>query len=154
MNVRKYTIALVIMCAWLLFFPLINAAFGQPKKQGAMYDVEVLRVVDGDTVVIAAPWVPLPMKPEIAVRIYGIDTPEKAPRAQCAIEDTKAKTATAFTKSAVAKARSVQVLLYDWDKYGGRVLGDVYIDGASVRLELIRRGLAREYFGERKQSWC
>lgn len=154
MNTRKYTIALIIMCAWLLFFPLINAAFGQPKKQGAVYDVKVVRVSDGDTVVIAAPWVPLPMKPEIAVRIYGVDTPEKAPRAQCAVEDTQAKAASAFTKNAIANARTVQAVLYDWDKYGGRVLGDIFVDGASLRLELIRRGLAREYFGDQKQPWC
>jgi len=43
----------------------------------ATYDVKILRVSDGDTIVIAAPYLPPPLKPELAVRIYGVDTPEK-----------------------------------------------------------------------------
>ena len=47
-----------------------------------------------------------------------------------------------------------QVVLYDWDKFGGRVLGDIVLDGQSLRAMLIQNGFAREYFGEAKQSWC
>jgi endonuclease YncB( thermonuclease family) len=46
------------------------------------------------------------------------------------------------------------MVLMDWDKYGGRVLGDVLLDGKSLRAELISQGFAREYYGEAKQSWC
>jgi endonuclease YncB( thermonuclease family) len=42
----------------------------------------------------------------------------------------------------------------DWDKYGGRVLGDVILDGKSLREMLIEKGYAREYYGEAKTSWC
>jgi endonuclease YncB( thermonuclease family) len=42
----------------------------------------------------------------------------------------------------------------DWDKFGGRVLGDVIINGQSLRQQLIQRGFAREYYGEAKTSWC
>jgi endonuclease YncB( thermonuclease family) len=45
-------------------------------------------------------------------------------------------------------------MLREWDKYGGRVIGDIMVDGASLRTMLIREGLAREYFGEAKTSWC
>ena len=41
-----------------------------------------------------------------------------------------------------------------WDKYGGRVLGDIILDGQSLRALLIQNGYAREYYGEAKQSWC
>jgi endonuclease YncB( thermonuclease family) len=41
-----------------------------------------------------------------------------------------------------------------WDKYGGRVLGDVIVDGKSLRNLLITQGPAREYYGDKKQSWC
>jgi hypothetical protein len=34
-------------------------------------------VSDGDTVVIAAPFLPAPLKPQLAVRVYGVDTPKK-----------------------------------------------------------------------------
>ena len=41
-----------------------------------------------------------------------------------------------------------------WDKYGGRVLVDVYLDGKSYKDEIINAGLARPYDGGAKESWC
>jgi len=122
--------------------------------EGVMYDAQIVRVNDGDTIVIAAPFLPKPLKPELAVRIYGVDTPEKGFRAKCPQEDERGKLATKFTTNAVAKAVKRQVVLYDWDKFGGRVLGDIVLDGQSLRAMLIQNGLAREYFGDAKQSWC
>ena len=123
-------------------------------KNSATYDAQVLRVSDGDTIVIAAPYLPAPIKPELAVRIYGVDTPEKGFRAQCAQEDQKAQLASNYTKQMIAQGVKIQVTLYAWDKFGGRVLGDILVNGQSVRNGLIANGLAREYYGEAKQSWC
>lgn len=122
--------------------------------QGVMYDAQIVRVSDGDTIVIAAPFLPQPLKPELAVRIYGVDTPEKGHRAQCPSEAQRGESATKFTTNAVAKSTKRQVILYGWDKFGGRVLGDIVLDGQSLRGMLIQNGFAREYFGEAKQSWC
>jgi len=124
------------------------------QKQGITYDAQILRINDGDTVVISAPFLPAPLKPELAVRIYGVDTPEKGFRAQCPQEDARGKAASEFTKKAVAGAQKRQVVLMDWDKFGGRVLGDIILDGNSLRDMLIKNGMARAYFGEAKQSWC
>jgi len=33
------------------------------------------------------------------------------------------------------------------------VLGDVIIDGQSLRQLLLKNGYAREYYGDKKQSW-
>jgi endonuclease YncB( thermonuclease family) len=44
--------------------------------------------------------------------------------------------------------------MYGWDKFGGRVLGDLLINSQSLRAALIANGFAREYYGEAKQSWC
>jgi endonuclease YncB( thermonuclease family) len=129
-------------------------AFAAKAPQGVMYDAQILRVSDGDTIVIAAPFLPAPLKPELAVRIYGVDTPEKGFRAKCPQEDERGKLASKFTTNAVAKSSKRQVVLYDWDKFGGRVLGDIILDGQSLRGLLIANGFAREYFGEAKQSWC
>jgi endonuclease YncB( thermonuclease family) len=129
-------------------------ALAQKQPKGVMYDAQILRVNDGDTVVIAAPFLPAPLKPELAVRIYGVDTPEKGFRAKCAQEDQRGKAATEFTKQAVAQSQKRQVMLYDWDKFGGRVLGDLILNGQSLRALLIQNGFAREYFGDAKQSWC
>lgn len=118
------------------------------------YNFEILRVVDGDTVTIKAPFLPPPLKPELAVRIYGVDTPEKGHRAQCPSEATRGAAATEFTKQAVAQSKVRQIVIQSWDKFGGRVLGDIILDGKSLRQLLIANGYAREYYGDAKKSWC
>lgn len=115
---------------------------------------KITRVIDGDTVEIAVGFLPEPLPPKLSIRVLGIDTPEKAPRAKCEAEAAKAKLASAFTKAAVAGATVVDVQLKEWDKYGGRVLGYVYLDGHSLSEMLIEEGLARPYKGEAKSSWC
>ena len=136
----------------LLLVPIL--AFAQKQPQGVMYDAQILRVSDGDTIVIAAPFLPQPLKPELAVRIYGVDTPEKGFRGQCDSEKQRGEAASVFTKNLVQASNKRQVVLYGWDKFGGRVLGDIILNGQSLRAELIRNGHAREYYGEAKQSWC
>jgi endonuclease YncB( thermonuclease family) len=137
-----------------LFLCLVLPVHAQKTPQGVMYDAQIVRVSDGDTIVIAAPFLPAPLKPELAVRIYGVDTPEKGHRAQCPQENERGLLASKFTNNAVAKSTKRQVVLYGWDKFGGRVLGDIVLDGQSLRGMLIQNGFAREYFGEAKQSWC
>ena len=115
---------------------------------------KINRVIDGDTVEISVDFLPDPLPPKLSIRVLGIDTPEKAPRAQCEAEAKKAAEASAFTKSAVAMAQSVEIQIEKWDKYGGRVLGHVLLDGHSLSEMLIGAGLARPYKGEAKTSWC
>ena len=129
-------------------------ALAQKTPKGVTYDAEIVRVNDGDTIVISAPFLPAPLKPELAVRVFGVDTPEKGHRAQCPSEAQRGEQASAFTKNAVKSTKKHQVILYSWDKFGGRVLGDIVLDGVSLRTELIRNGFAREYYGDAKQSWC
>ena len=136
----------------LLVLPLL--AFAQKTPQGATYDAKILRVTDGDTVVISAPFLPAPFKPELAIRVFGVDTPEKGHRAMCPSEAQRGEAASAFTKNAIAQGGKFQVTMYGWDKFGGRVLGDILINGQSLRAGLIANGFAREYYGEAKQSWC
>ena len=138
----------------LLAVPALAFAQGKMPAKSATYDAQVIRVSDGDTIVIAAPFLPAPLKPELAVRIYGVDTPEKGHRAQCASEAQRGEAASAFTKQMIASSQQRQVVLMDWDKYGGRVLGDVILNGVSLRQQLIANGFAREYYGEAKTSWC
>jgi micrococcal nuclease len=115
---------------------------------------QITRVIDGDTVEIAVDFLPEPLPPKLSIRVIGIDTPEKAPRAQCDAEAALAKKASAFTKDAVANATEIDVQILKWDKYGGRVLGDVFLDQQSLAQSLISAGLARPYKGDAKQSWC
>jgi endonuclease YncB( thermonuclease family) len=137
----------------LLAVPVLAFAQKMPKNS-ATYDAQVLRVSDGDTIVIAAPFLPAPLKPELAVRIFGVDTPEKGHRAQCPQENERALLASNYTKQLIAKGGRIQVTIYGWDKFGGRILGDIIVNGQSVRMGLLQNGLAREYYGDAKQSWC
>jgi endonuclease YncB( thermonuclease family) len=138
----------------ILLLAVSSLAFAQKQPQGVTYDAQILNVTDGDTVVISAPFLPAPLKPQLAVRVFGVDTPEKGHRAQCPSEAQRGEQASAFTKNLVAKSVKRQVILYSWDKFGGRVLGDMILDGKSLRAQLIANGFAREYYGEAKQSWC
>lgn len=118
------------------------------------YDWAITRVIDGDTVAVQAPWLPDPLKKELSVRVWGVDTPEKGFRAQCPDEDQRGQAATAFTKQVILASKQRVIMLRGWDKYGGRVLGDVILDGQSLRNLLIQNGFAREYYGDAKTSWC
>ena len=140
------------LLAVLLLVPVL--AFAQKAPQGVTYDAQIIRVTDGDTVVIAAPFLPAPLKPELAVRVYGVDTPEKGFRGQCDSEKQRGEAASVFTKNLVNSSQQRQVILYGWDKFGGRVLGDIILNGKSLRAQLIANGFAREYYGDAKQSWC
>lgn len=128
--------------------------FAQKQKDGVVYDVVLTRVIDGDTVAFQANWLPDPLKKELSIRVFGVDTPEKSFRAKCPAEDARGQAATAFTKNAINSSTKRQIILMDWDKYGGRVLGDILLDGRSLRGMLIANGFAREYYGEAKTSWC
>ena len=130
------------------------ASFAQKEKPMVIYDFPLTRVIDGDTVAFQATFLPPPLKQELSIRVFGVDTPEKGHRAMCPSEAQRGEAATAFTKAQINAAQKRQVALMDWDKYGGRVLGDVLLDGKSLRAMLIQNGFAREYYGEAKQSWC
>lgn len=96
--------------AVLLLVPALS--FAQKTPQGVTYDAQIVRVSDGDTIVIAAPFLPAPLKPELAVRIYGVDTPEKGFRGQCDSEKARGEAASTFTKNAIKATKKHQVTLY------------------------------------------
>lgn len=135
----------------LLFFILL---FGANISFANDYEWKVLRVIDGDTVEVQVGFLPKELGNKLKIRIYGVDTPEKDFRAKCKLEDAKGSAATVFTKKFIEGSKDVKVDIREWDKYGGRVLGDIIVDGKSLREALIENGYAREYFGEQKQSWC
>jgi micrococcal nuclease len=118
------------------------------------YSFNITRVIDGDTVEFEAPFMPDPLPKKMVIRVLGVDTPEKGSRAKCPKENTMAKSATEFTTKLIINAKSVQVELKQHDKYGGRVLGDIIIDGKRLSNMLINKGLAKPYYGEKKASWC
>jgi len=134
-----------------MFLPTLALAKEIEMKK---YNYKITRVLDGDTVGFEASFLPEPLKKELLIRVYGVDTPEKGHRAQCVSENEKGQSATKFTANTLNNAKKIEVAIGNWDKFGGRVLGDVFVDGQSLRKLLIQNGFAREYYGEAKQSWC
>lgn len=118
------------------------------------YNWKALRAVDGDTIEVEAKWLPVELGTKIKIRVLGVDTPEKAPRAKCEQEAAKALLASAFTRNFIKSGKVVEVNIKSWDKYGGRILGDIVVDGKSLKDQLILRGHARVYNGGTKTSWC
>jgi endonuclease YncB( thermonuclease family) len=117
------------------------------------YEWKVIRAIDGDTVEIQVDFLPSELGNKLHIRIWGVDTPEKGFRAQSEHEKELGLKASEFTKNAIANAKEIKVNLITWDKFGGRVLGDLIIDGKSLRQLLLDNGYAREYYGDKKKSW-
>jgi len=132
-----------------------SAAFAQVKTPtGVAHELKIIRIIDGDTVEFEAAFLLDPLPKKLSLRVWGVDTPEKGGRAECKKEADMGDAASKFTKDLLAKAKSTKIVIYEWDKFGGRVLGDVLIDGNSLTKMLIEKGFAREYYGDKKSSWC
>ncbi len=151
----------------VLFF--LIAFFSAVAHSQDLY-VPVVRVHDGDTIETRLT-LPAPLD-KVSVRIYGIDTPEmparsyattgKLNRAKCVQEAELALIAKAYVQSLVKENGNMLLLRdYSYDKYGGRIDADTYVvdlaTGVEINIadELIKQGMAVEYFGGRKtKNWC
>ena len=113
--------------------------------------VEVIRIIDGDTIVVRAhPW--LGVFIETRVRLAGIDAPEL--RGRCDGETALAVQARDRLAELLA-AGTARLDDIRHDKYGGRVRARVLDgEGGDVGAALVAAGLARPYHGERRQPWC
>ena len=106
---------------------------------------------DGDTCYVIAKTLPESLR-NMSIRILGIDTPEI--RADCPEEKELALQGRVFANDMFRNANNIEFNNLKWDKYGGRILADVFIDGVSYKDEIIEAGLAREYYGGKKIGWC
>ena len=109
-------------------------------------------VYDGDTVKIIVLLADTPLR--FSLRILGIDTPElKHGEGRLPQEHLAAVKVRDYVKS-LFPTNIAKVCIHDWDKYGGRVLGDLFLPtGETVSEILIKGGWARPYRGEKKKSW-
>ena len=114
--------------------------------------VRIEEVYDGDTVKIIVLLSDTPVR--FSLRILGIDTPElKHGEGRLPEEHLAAVKVRDYVKSLFPN-NIAKVRIHDWDKYGGRVLGDLFLPtGENVSEILIKGGWARPYHGEKKKSW-
>lgn len=106
---------------------------------------------DGDTIYVTAANV-APELAEMSVRIRGIDTPEI--RGDCPAEKAMALEARDYVRNLLSNGYPVEFTGLAWDKYGGRILATVDVNGHDLGSMLIAEGLARPYDGGKRQSWC
>lgn len=144
--------SILALVAVLILAAAISSAVAATPGH-ARYTWQVVGIKDGDTLSVILPGLPPPLNP-VAVRLRSVDTPESAGRAKCASERKLAERATSFTRQAVANARSIEFGQPSWDKYGGRIDADVWIDGNLLSDQLIAVGLAHHYDGGKRRSWC
>ena len=112
---------------------------------------DVIRIVDGDTVVIRAQvW--LGQTVETWVRFEGVDTPEL--RGRCEIEKRLAKKAHMFVSERLSGG-AVKLRNIHYGKFAGRVVARVMLpNGQDLAESLIAAGLGRAYTGGRRKPWC
>lgn len=137
----------------LILLLLPSIAFAK-NEEIAIKDVIT---IDGDTIKIIDIDIPKDLQPH-TFRIYGIDTPESQKQfAKCKKEIELGLKAKKFTENFIdfRTDNLVFVKMLDTDKYG-RILAEVRNSkGQYLHKELIKAGLAVEYYGEKKsKDWC
>jgi micrococcal nuclease len=138
---------------WLLFTAAMlfcNIGAAAPLFSGP-YSAELVRVIDGDTYeLIINVW------PEVEIhtnlRLLGVDTPELSSKQPC--EVALALDAKAYVTDLFGHAGTIYVVAAGTDKYGGRFLGGLQLDGRDLASQLILAGKAHPYNGGKKQRWC
>ncbi len=113
---------------------------------------EVIRVIDGDTILVAAkPWPQQTM--EVYVRLRGIDAPEL--KSACATTRNAGQQARAALTSLTSDQGEIQLTHISGDKYFGRVVADVSLsDGRNPAQEMLLAGYVSPYDGGRKSKAC
>jgi micrococcal nuclease len=109
-------------------------------------------IYDGDTVKIIVLFGETPVK--LSLRILGIDTPEIKHADGRLPEENKAAIKVRDYMRSLFPKNIAKICIRDWDKYGGRVLGELFLEtGENVAEILIHGGWARPYHGEKKKAW-
>lgn len=114
------------------------------------YRMEVVRTIDGDTVVAEVEiWPGQTMT--TSVRIRGVDTPEKRTKDKC--EKDAANAATEFT-IAFHLGRECRLVDVELGKFAGRVIGDLECGGELLSEALLASGHGHRYGSARVSDWC
>ena len=115
------------------------------------YKINILRVVDGDTVDVDIDLGFSTWLKKQRIRLYGIDTPET--RTRDLDEKKYGKMATNFLSDTIKDAEVVALRTYK-DKKGkyGRILGEIICDGVNMNQVMVETHLAVAYFGQSKED--
>lgn len=155
---ERYKIITLILVAGLIFrnqpgVPDNTAIFESQKARKiypGTYEVILVRVHDGDTIIVDVPVFPAIIGDNILVRLSHIDTPEmtdKRPEVK-----TLAIKAREVLKQILHEAKKIELTELKRDKYF-RINAIVIADGVNVQTTLINLELAKPYDGGKKSPW-
>jgi len=155
---ERYKIITLILVAGLIFrnqpgVPDNTAIFESQKARNiypGTYEVILVRVHDGDTIIVDVPVFPAIIGDNILVRLSHIDTPEmtdKRPEVK-----TLAIKAREVLKQILHDAKKIELTELKRDKYF-RINAIVIADGVNVQTTLINLELAKPYDGGKKSPW-
>lgn len=141
--------ALKLTTIILLLFPFILNA--NANNYGSIYINEITSIYDADTFRVNIKDWPEVIGKRIPVRVLGIDTPEI--RGKCEAEKIAAREAKQFTVSKLRSGKVIELRDIQRGKYF-RLLANVFVDGKSLSVDLIKHGHARIYNGGKRLGWC
>lgn len=105
----------------------------------------MLRVVDGDTIIVTPTDVATPELLRVSVRLYGIDAPEMS---QSGGEESKVA-----LKQLAQPGDTLNILTMESDKYD-RLVGVIIHNGVVLNVEMVRSGHAQIYEKYCRASFC
>ncbi len=144
-----------LVACWMVTSVLLASASAsaEPLYPGPILG-QVKRVIDGDTLVVDAYIWPNTQASDVAIRVRGIDTPER--RGKCQQERDLAERAKRLMIEALPPGQRVSVYQVEVGKYGGRYIAAVSSEsGLDWATHIQSFGLAVPYFGHgAKQDWC
>ena len=110
---------------------------------------KVTKVVDGDTIDVIID-LGFDIMYKSRVRLFGIDTPESRTRDK--VEKKYGLMSKKFLQDELKSASKLSIKTYKGEETGkfGRILGDVFVDGKSVNMKMVKEGHAVQYYGQNK----
>lgn len=149
MRIISYLLPGVILAHGLAIAALDGAmaADGQWRSIAGPVSASIVRIIDGDTLVVDAhPWPGHAVR--VSVRLRGIDTPER--RSRCSDERQAADQARSELERLLAGFSTVELINVSGGKYYGRVLADLKAGTQDVAAAMLESGLARPYRGGKR----
>lgn len=113
--------------------------------------VEVVRVYDGDTIIVNVQGVPPVFGRHLRIRLRDLDAPEL--KGACPNEIAKAVMARSALMTVVRQGTTFALRRVQRDTYF-RLDATLEIDGRDINAWMLEQGYARPYHGEKRQPWC
>ena len=110
---------------------------------------KVLKIIDGDTIDVILD-LGFDILHKSRVRLFGIDTPESGTRDK--EEKQRGLISKKYLTEAIKKGNKLTIKTHKGSETGkfGRILGEVFVDGKNINLQMTKDGYAVAYYGQNK----